>query len=76
MTVQGGGINNGSSLNAGLLDELSLIIVPVADGEIGTSSVFNIPPGQKKKPGRKLKLKSAERYKKEYMWLKFIVQNT
>ncbi len=75
MMVQGGGLNNGSFLNAGLLDELSLIIVPVADGEMGTSSVFDIPPGQKKKKAVLLKLKSAKRYKKDYMWLKFSVQN-
>ena len=75
MTVQGGGINNGAFLNAGLLNELSLIIVPVADGEMGTSSVFDISKGQKKKPSIMLKLKSAERYKKNYMWLKFDVLN-
>ena len=75
MTVQGGGITNGAFLNAGLLNELSLIIVPVADGEIGTSSVFDISKGQKKKSSINLKLKSAERYKKNYMWLKFEVLN-
>ena len=75
MTVQGGGINNGAFLNAGLLDELSLIIVPVADGEMGTPSVFDILPGKKKKLSVKLKLKSAKRYKKDYMWLRFSVEN-
>ncbi len=75
MTVQGGGIVNGSFLNAGLIDELSLIIAPVADGEMGTSSVFDIPPGQKKKPSIKLSLKSAERYKDDFMWLKFAIEN-
>lgn len=75
MTVQGGGINNGSFLSAGLLDELSLIIVPVADGEVGTSSVFDIPKEKKKKTFTKLKLKSTKRYMKDCMWLKFSVQN-
>ncbi len=75
MTVQGGGICNGSFLNAGLLDELSLIVVPVADGEMGGSTVFDILPEQKKQLSIKLKLKSARRYRKEYMWLKFLIQN-
>lgn len=75
LTVQGGGINNGAFLHAGLLDELSLIIVPVADGEIGTPSVFDIPSENKNKMAIKLKLKSARRYKKDFMWLKFFVEN-
>lgn len=73
MTVQGGGITNGSFLNAGLLDELSLIIVPIADGEIGISSVFDIPPKQKQITTQKLQLKFAKRYRQNYMWLKFLV---
>lgn len=74
MTVQGGGINNGSFLNAGLLDELSLIIVPVADGAMGTPSVFDIPSGKKQKHSV-LELKSAERYRENYLWLRFSVHN-
>jgi 2,5-diamino-6-(ribosylamino)-4(3H)-pyrimidinone 5'-phosphate reductase len=75
ITVQGGGITNGSFLNAGLLDEISLVIAPVADGEIGISSVFDIIPSQKRKKALSLKLKSARRYRKNCMWLKFAVEN-
>ncbi|MBS0351980.1 MAG: RibD family protein [Proteobacteria bacterium] len=71
MTVQGGGITNGAFLNAGLLDELSLIITPIADGEIGVSSVFDISPKQKSITVKKLQLKSVKRYRKNYIWLKF-----
>lgn len=73
LVVQGGGTTNGFFLNAGLLDELSLVIAPVADGEIGIQSVFDILPKQKKKPSIKLKLKSARRYKKDFIWLKFLI---
>jgi len=73
LMVQGGGTTNGFFLNAGLLDELSLIIAPVADGEVGTQSVFDILPKIKKQAAVPLKLKSARRYKKSYMWLKFHV---
>jgi 2,5-diamino-6-(ribosylamino)-4(3H)-pyrimidinone 5'-phosphate reductase len=73
LTVQGGGITNGAFLNAGLLDELSLIIVPVADGEIGISSVFDIPPAIKKKKGIKMKLRSTRRFRKDYVWLNYSI---
>lgn len=75
MIVQGGGLNNGAFLNAGLLDEISLIIAPVVDGRIGITGVFDLFPEKKDKPLIKLKLKSARRYKKNYMWLKFTVDN-
>ena len=73
LTVQGGGITNGAFLNAGLLDEISLVIAPVADGEVGVSSVFDI--NQKRKEAFSLKFKSARRYRKDFMWLKFAVEN-
>ena len=69
ITLQGGGLNNGSFLNAGLVDELSLIVMPYADGGIGTQSVFDIQPKDKTKPSRKLKLLSIEPYKTNYVWL-------
>ncbi len=75
MMVQGGGLNNGAFLNAGLLDEISLIIAPVVDGRIGTTGVFDFFPEKKNTPPIKLKLKSARRYKKDYVWLKFSVDN-
>lgn len=75
ITVQGGGITNGSFLNAGLLDEISLVIAPVADGEMGISSVFDIIPSQKRKKTFSLKLKSSRRYRKDCTWLKFAVKN-
>ncbi len=73
LTVQGGGLNNGSFLNAGLIDEVSVIIAPFADGEIGTSSVFDIAKGMKRKPSVALQLKSMKRYRQDYVWLKFKV---
>ena len=38
--VQGGGGNNGSWLKAGLIDEISLLLAPVADGTTGVPTVF------------------------------------
>lgn len=75
VTIQGGGMNNGSFLNAGLINELSIVIMPYADGEIGTQSVFDIQPKGKKKPPHKLTLVSHEIYKSQYVWLRYMVEN-
>lgn len=71
MTVQGGGITNGAFLSAGLLDELSLMIIPIVDGEVGVSSVFDISSALKRVAVKKLQLKSVKRYKQDCVWLKF-----
>ena len=63
----------GAFLNAGLLDELSLIITPIVDGGVGVSSVFDISSAQKRVTVKKLKLKSAKRYQQNCMWLKFSI---
>jgi 2,5-diamino-6-(ribosylamino)-4(3H)-pyrimidinone 5'-phosphate reductase len=71
MTVQGGGVTNGAFLKAGLLDELSLIITPVADGEAAISSVFDIFSKNTRVAVKKLQLKSVKRYQQNCVWLKF-----
>src|SRR5262249_28356230 len=43
LMLQGGGKFNGAMLKAGLVDEISHITVPVADGGVGISSFFDIP---------------------------------
>ncbi len=73
ITVQGGGSNNGSFLNAGLIDELSLVVMPFADGEKGTQSVFDIDAKDKKKPSHQLKLQWAKPYKSQYVWLNYLL---
>lgn len=44
--LEGGGNINGSVLKAGLVDELSLIVLPLADGSPNTPSVFDITKGR------------------------------
>ena len=43
LMLQGGGTFNGAMLHAGLVDEISHVIVPVADGGVGITSFFDIP---------------------------------
>jgi 5-amino-6-(5-phosphoribosylamino)uracil reductase len=47
--VQGGGLINGAFLKAGLLDEISHVTIPVADGGAGIASFFDIPHPMPKK---------------------------
>jgi riboflavin biosynthesis pyrimidine reductase len=43
LMLQGGGAFNGAVLKAGLVDEISQVIVPVVDGGSGVTSIFEIP---------------------------------
>lgn len=71
LLLEGGGIINGSFLAAGAIDELSLLVAPVADGSIGTPSLFDV----KGRPGRArhLKLLSVERRRGDLLWIRYRV---
>lgn len=72
ISLQGGGIINGTFLAAGLVDELSLVIYPGIDGLSGVPSIFEYlgKPGMKPAAGQTLELKSAERLEKGVVWLR------
>ncbi len=72
ITVQGGGTNNGSFLEQGLIDEISVVIMPFADGGEGVQSVFDIKYAKRLKADN-LRLKSHKLYKKQYVWLRYDV---
>lgn len=59
LLLEGGGRINGGMLAAGLVDEVSLLIAPVADGRIGTPALFDVD-GDGFAPVR-LTLESVER---------------
>ena len=42
--VQGGGTMNGAFLRAGLIDEISQVVVPVVDGGKGVPPIFDVDP--------------------------------
>ena len=44
LMLQGGGAFNGALLQAGLVDEISQVVVPVVDGGSGITSMFEIAP--------------------------------
>lgn len=69
LLLEGGGKINGSFLAADLIDELSVLVAPIADGSIGTPSLFDAKEG--KGPTRHLKLVSFEKRKGDLIWLRY-----
>lgn len=52
--LEGGGHLNGSMLNAGLVDEISLLLLPLVDGTIGSATSFDIDADHRKLPAQML----------------------
>jgi riboflavin biosynthesis pyrimidine reductase len=70
LLLEGGGGINGSFLVAGLIDEISLLILPVADGTTPAPTLFDRPEG----PGAKgLKLLSVDRLENDMLHLRYSV---
>jgi riboflavin biosynthesis pyrimidine reductase len=72
LLLEGGGKINGSFLAAGLIDELSVLLAPIADGGIGTPSLFDAREGSG--PARHLRLFSVERRPGDLLWLRYRVR--
>ena len=72
LMLEGGGGINGSFLRAGLIDEVSLLVAPVADGRIGTPTLFDVA-GEDAVPWR-LALESVERRAGDVLWLRYRVE--
>lgn len=74
LMLQGGGTFNGAMLKAGLVDELSQIVVPVADGGGPTvTGVFDAPGEPLKKAAATLRLQSHELLPGGAVWLRYRV---
>jgi riboflavin biosynthesis pyrimidine reductase len=72
LLLEGGGKINGSFLAADLIDELSILIGPVADGGIGTPTLFDAKEGRA--VARHLKLMSVEKVKGDIVWLRYKIK--
>lgn len=71
--IDGGGHVNGSFLKAGLIDEFSLVLAPVADGTIGALSLFEVEEGYGKRKATHFKLKSVKRIFDDFLWIRYQV---
>ena len=72
LLLEGGGKINGSFLAADLIDELSVLVAPVADGSVGTPSLFDVE--DRRTPARRLDLLSIEKRPGGIVWLRYKVR--
>jgi riboflavin biosynthesis pyrimidine reductase len=76
LMLEGGGRINGGMLRAGLVDEVSLLVAPVADGRMGTPALFDVDDGvdgEEVTPWR-LALEAVERRPDDVLWLRYRVE--
>lgn len=78
LLLEGGGHINGAFLRAGLIDEISLMIVPAIDGTAGAPAVFD---GPEREGGRVLPLAGLTLLEQETLdgglvWLRYRVNQT
>jgi 2,5-diamino-6-(ribosylamino)-4(3H)-pyrimidinone 5'-phosphate reductase len=72
--LEGGGSTNGALLTAGLIDELSLLVCPFADGSREQPTVFDIPEKLLGKKSTALKLKTVKTRPGQIIWLRYLVK--
>jgi riboflavin biosynthesis pyrimidine reductase len=77
LLIEGGGKANGSFLRAGLIDELSLAIVPTVDGARGGPYVFDSETEMTgpTAPVTGMTLKSCEMLEDGAVWLRYEMRN-
>jgi 2,5-diamino-6-(ribosylamino)-4(3H)-pyrimidinone 5'-phosphate reductase len=73
LMLEGGGKFNGSMLKAGLVDEISQVVVPVADGGAGISSIFDIPGEAPKRAAAALRLIKQQKLPGGVNWFRYRV---
>jgi len=71
LMVSGGGYINGSFLNEGLIDELSLVVAPVADSESDTVTLFERADYLPAKAPAEFSLISVEKLEGDGLWLRY-----
>ncbi|MDR3606677.1 MAG: RibD family protein [Oligoflexia bacterium] len=71
LLLEGGGIVNGSFLKAGLIDELSQLVIPIADGSTGTSTLFDVEEGYTRRRATRMRLKSVKTLPGGVLWLRY-----
>jgi riboflavin biosynthesis pyrimidine reductase len=77
LLVEGGGLNNGAFLRAGLIDEISLAICPAVDGSNGAPSVFDSTDedAELRAPVAQMSLESCEALEGGAVWLRYRLRN-
>ncbi|TWD93408.1 riboflavin biosynthesis pyrimidine reductase [Neobacillus bataviensis] len=74
LMLEGGGFLNGSFLNEGLIDELSLILVPIADGASNSVTLFETSSFLTNRHPVNFFLKEVEKLDDCGLWLKYVTK--
>jgi len=74
LMLAGGGIMNWSLMQENLIDEVSLIIAPVADGSAEAVSIFERAEFSPEKKTASFRLKEVEKLEGDALWLRYDVQ--
>ncbi len=72
--LEGGGHINGSVLNDGLVDEISLLVIPVVDGTPKAPTTFEISEYLQRKSATALRLKQVKKLKNGVLWVIYRVK--
>jgi 2,5-diamino-6-(ribosylamino)-4(3H)-pyrimidinone 5'-phosphate reductase len=75
LLLEGGGETNGTFLRAGLVDEISMLVTPIADGSPGEPALFDVEDRRPAKAVARLHLKSARKIAADMVWIKYAVRN-
>ncbi|MBT2696109.1 RibD family protein [Bacillus sp. ISL-40] len=75
LMLEGGGFLNGSFLNEGLIDELSLILVPIADGASNSVTLFETSSFLPNQHPVNFFLKEVEKLGDGGLWLKYVTKH-
>jgi riboflavin biosynthesis pyrimidine reductase len=70
LIVEGGGHVSGAFVNAGLADEVSILLVPLVDGREAHTSSFEVAMTQWRAPAY-LKLDSVEKLDNDIVWVRY-----
>jgi 2,5-diamino-6-(ribosylamino)-4(3H)-pyrimidinone 5'-phosphate reductase len=74
LMLEGGGGINGALLAAGLIDEISLLVCPAADGALDQPTVFDARSKDLGKKATALKLMAARTRPGGVVWLRYRVK--
>src|ERR1700736_1668323 len=75
LLLEGGGTFNGAVLKAGLIDEISQVIVPVIDGGKGVAGICDIPGETPRKAAATLRVTQHKKLPGGVNWFRYRVRN-